>query len=128
MKALVGRFNIKSWQEQDLNNVTDGEKVKLAKVEQEYIGALLGSSSLEYRIFHVTDTLAEFIGIEYFKGHFEGHACEMVLHHKGQFSNGTASSHFEIVDIKVATINKGLPLAGTFETAERSWADYSLTS
>lgn len=126
MKTLKGQFKIKSWQEQALDDMGAYNKVKLAQVEQEYTGALLGSSRLQYQICYLTDSLAEFVGTEYFSGHLDGNPCELIFHHQGRFEQGEASSLFRLVKGDILNVQGDTLVTGSFNSVQGGWAEYQL--
>ena len=128
MNTLNGQFKIKSWQEQELDELASDGTVKLAQVEQEYTGALLGSSRLQYQICYLTDSLAEFVGTEYFSGHLDGNPCELIFHHQGRFEQGKASSQFCLVKGDILNVQEDILVTGVFNSTQNGWAEYQLIS
>lgn len=121
---LTGQFKVEQWNETTDTSFDDGSKLNQAKIQQKYTGDIEGSSQVFYHLHYDNDVSSIFNGFEYIDCLIEGQSCQLVLKHKGQFKDGVASSHFEI--IKAGGIADLVGKTGYFEAAMGGQASYRI--
>ena len=111
-------FQVKSWDEDTLHDLSDGAKITRAAVVQEYSGQIEGLGTVEYLMAHRGDGTASFVGLENIGGKFRGHTGSFVVQHKGTFSAGVASSEWEIVPGSGTADLAGIEGNGSFSAGQ----------
>lgn len=121
---LTGQFQIEQWNETTDTSFEDGSKLNQAKIKQKYSGDIEGTSQVHYNLHYDSDVSSIFNGFEYIDCQINGNNCHLVLKHNGQFKDGVASSHFEV--IKADGMHELVGKAGYFEAAMGGQASYKL--
>ncbi|KZN34063.1 DUF3224 domain-containing protein [Pseudoalteromonas luteoviolacea] len=121
-----GEFQIADWQEQtrESNVVLTGGKLTTAIVKQVYQGDIKGAGELQYSMVYDGEGNALFSGIELIQTELGAQNHILVLSHKGKFSQGVASSEFEVVACEPDHSIVGAQ--GQFTSGEGGKAEYYL--
>ena len=85
-------FQTTGWNEETTRDFGDGAKLTRAVVTQQYTGDIEGTSTVEYQMAYGRHGAVRFLGLETLNGAIGGHRGTVVLHHVGQFVDGTAKS------------------------------------
>ena len=91
-------FNIKTWEESPTDDLQEGQKINRARVVKSYSGGLAGEGVVEYLMAYVSESEAEFVGIEYFTGAVDGRKGSFMFRNTGTFSAGVVNSVWEVVN------------------------------
>ncbi|MBQ4813251.1 DUF3224 domain-containing protein [Pseudoalteromonas luteoviolacea] len=121
-----GEFQITDWQEQVCESmlVLTGGKLTTAVVKQEYQGDIKGTGELQYSMVYDGEGNALFSGIELIQTELGAQRHILVLSHKGKFSQGVATSEFEVVSCEPKHSIVGAQ--GQFTSGEAGKAEYYL--
>ncbi|KZN35781.1 DUF3224 domain-containing protein [Pseudoalteromonas luteoviolacea] len=121
-----GEFQITDWQEQtrESEHSLEGGRLATAQVKQLYKGDVIGSSELQYCMVYDDKGNAYFSGSEVLKAQLNGQEAILVLSHQGKFSQGVASSEFEVVASEPSHAIEGA--RGHFTSAENGTALYCI--
>ncbi|MCF2857792.1 DUF3224 domain-containing protein [Pseudoalteromonas sp. SMS1] len=121
-----GEFQIADWQEQTRESsvVLTGGKRTTAIVNQVYQGDIQGTSELQYSMVYDGEGNARFSGIELIQTELGAQSHILVLSHQGKFSQGVASSEFEVVDSEPK--HSIIGAQGQFTSGEGGKAEYYL--
>ena len=90
-------FEVKSWDENTLNDVDGRLKLTRASVVFAYHGDLEAQSATEYLMMYRDDESAAVVGLERITGQLGGKSGTFVVEHHGGYANGTASADCRIV-------------------------------
>ena len=112
-------FEVKSWNEELLNEMENGPKLTRAHVKKSYEGDIRGEGILEYLMVHREDGTAHFVGLERIIGNLEGKAGSFVLGHSGSFENGVAKAILTIVPDTGTGKLTGIQGEGNFKSGHR---------
>lgn len=126
MSQVQGQFQITSWDEVAYQEREDGAKQSLAKITQQYTGAIEGTSTLQYLMCYRADGDATFVGFETVTGTVDGKSGSFVLQHNGTFSHGVAQSQFQVVAGSATDELAPLVGIGSFTSGEQGQAQYQL--
>lgn len=121
---LTGQFQIEQWDEATKTTYDTGSKLNQAEIKQKYSGDIEGSSQVHYHLYYDSDVSSIFNGFEHLECEINGQKCTLVFQHKGQFKEGVASSHFDIIQAEGMTELKGK--SGYFEAAMGGQAIYRI--
>ncbi|KFZ37979.1 hypothetical protein HR45_05560 [Shewanella mangrovi] len=124
---MDGTFQITEWDENAYNDSGDGVKKSHAKIKQQYSGAIIGASELQYLMSYQSATTAVFVGFEVVNGVIDGKSGTITLQHNGKFENGVASSEFSIVTGSGTGELAGVEGNGSFRSGAAGQASYQLT-
>lgn len=122
-----GQFTITGWDENTLSEKLGGIKHAHASVTQNYEGAMVGQSNVEFIMSYQSSTSAVFVGFESFVGVLKGKRGTISFKHDGNFNEGIASSTFTSVEGSATGELSGCSIAGTFASGESGKAQYNIT-
>lgn len=139
-RIFSGTFQITQWNEEAISNQDEvaidgrnqdeatlaGRKQTVAKITQEYMGDLVGTSSLQYVMTYQSEQLALFVGFEQLNVTINGKSGTLVVKHDGTFENGVASSKFVLIPSSGTGGFTNVAGQGTFKSTENGQAKYSL--
>ena len=123
---LNGTFQITGWDEAPYNENNDGSKQTNAKITQNYLGDIEGSSELQYLMSYSSNGAAIFVGLETLSCTIKGKSGNFVIKHNGKFEAGVASSDFIIVPDSGTDELVGISGTGTFKSGENGQANYTV--
>ncbi|WP_273072535.1 DUF3224 domain-containing protein [Alteromonas australica] len=125
--SYKGSFSIQKWDEETLNEKSEGVKTSHATIKQTYTGDMSGESDVEFLMSYQSETKAKFVGFEFFVGVIDGARGSVTLQHNGRFENGVASSAFTSIEDSATGELAGRIITGSFRSGESGVADYELT-
>lgn len=121
---LTGHFKIEQWNESTEIQFDDGKKLNTANIKQSYSGDIEGTSQVHYHLHYDSAASSTFNGFEYLECQINERACLLIFKHNGQFKDGVASSHFEI--IQAEALPELIGKKGYFEAAMGGEASYTI--
>lgn len=122
-----GQFTITGWDENTLREKLGGIKQAHASITQNYEGAMVGQSNVEFIMSYQSSTSALFVGFESFVGVLKGKRGTISFKHDGTFKDGVASSTFSSVSGSATGELSGCTISGTFTSGESGKAQYNVT-
>lgn len=125
--AINGIFTITGWDENTLNERSEGIKQSHASITQTYEGGMAGQSDVEFLMSYQSPSTAQFVGFEYFIGVVEGRRGTISFKHDGLFKEGVASSTFESVNGSATGELSGCVISGKFVSDTSGKANYTIT-
>ena len=90
-------FQLTGWDETTYRDIGQGAKLTHAKVTQTYAGKIEGSGCTDYLLSYTVQGTASFVGLEQITGRVEGRQGSFVIQHRGAFTEGGATSRWEVV-------------------------------
>lgn len=90
-------FEVKSWDEQTLNEVDGRLKMTRASVGFAYHGQLEGESATEYLMLYRDDSGATVIGLERISGQLNGKSGSFAIESRGGYEDGVATGELTVV-------------------------------
>lgn len=124
--SFSGVFQISQWNEDTISSDGQGKKQTVAKITQDYMGDLVGSSTLTYVMTYLSPEKALFVGFEQLIVKINGKSGTFTIKHDGIFKNSVASSNFVIVAQSGTDDFTDLIGQGTFKSIENGQANYSM--
>ena len=91
-------FEVKSWDEQTVNEVDGRLKLTRATVSFAYTGDLEGTSAMEYLMQYGDGGSAKVLGLERVTGKLGGKEGTFVIEYHGGYADGTASGQLTVVE------------------------------
>lgn len=90
-------FEVKSWDENAVDEQTGLPKLTRASVTKAYSGDIDGASTTEWLMAYAEDGSASFVGIERITGTVAGRTGTLVLQHVGRYEDGAAKGSLTVV-------------------------------
>jgi hypothetical protein len=121
----TGRFEIKGWDEQAINEIDGAPKLTRASVTTAYRGDIQGESTLEYLMFY-GDNTATFIGLERVIGRLGDRSGAFVLRHDGAYVDNVARGTVTVVPGSGTSDLRGLRGEGAFRAGHEELGTVTL--
>jgi Protein of unknown function (DUF3224) len=126
-----GTFSIKSWDEKPFAEHADAPKLTNAQVVNTYSGDLDGEGTIHSVMFYSSDAHATYVSYERVVGRLGGRDGSFVMHGRGTFENGVATTTWTIEPLSATGELKGLRGKGSYaarhgESAVAYTLDYDL--
>lgn len=130
MAHAAGNFTVKAWDENTYADLGDSRKLTKATVVFALDGDLAGEATWDAVMCYRPDGTAVYTGFQQMMGNLSGQEGAFVLRADGEFANGEARSHWQIVEGSGTGALAGLSGSGeSVATASPSGTftlDYSL--
>jgi hypothetical protein len=126
MTHLSGEFHIEGWDEQPLEEHSDGRKLTRATVKRSFAGELKGQSRTEYLMAYGSDSKASFVGMERLTGEIDGEPGHLTLALKGVYDGNEAKADWEVVEGSGDGVFEGASGSGHFSAPRGSTGEYKL--
>ena len=123
-KSANSTWSVSSWEESPTGDLQKGQKINRARVVKSYSGDLEGEGIVEYIMAYISETEAEFVGVEYFNGVVDGRTGSFMFRHTGTFTSGVVNSVWEVVTGSGHGDLENLSGTVTFEAGHQ--ADYQI--
>ena len=94
---LTSRFNITSWDEKTLRQVTPDRKITLASVENEIEGDVIGECHQELVMYYRPDGTASVLGLLHISGSVAGRTGSFAVESLGGYDGTVATGELRII-------------------------------
>lgn len=91
-----GAFSFTGWEEATYSEASEGSKLAMAKVTNDFHGAIEGRGTLTYILTYLPGGEAVFTGYEQIVGNVGGRSGSFVLFHDGRVANATSPTEFVV--------------------------------
>lgn len=98
MAQAAGTSTVASWNEDTYAELGDNAKLTKASVMFSLQGDLSGEAAWDAVMYYRPDGTAAFTGIQRVSGQLGGVDGSFVVQADGEFADGTASSHWEVIE------------------------------
>jgi Protein of unknown function (DUF3224) len=97
MQSAKGVFEFNRWEESSYAENEGAPKLTQARVSNDFIGDITGSSDLVYVMTYLTADTGTFVGYEQVTGRLADRDGSFVLRHDGTFGDGSVRAALKVV-------------------------------
>ncbi len=133
---VQGSYKVTTWEENPYDYISANSKLSKASVEYQCTGEIEGKAIVEYLMFYSHfdpndqhNSSAVYVGLIRFHGKIKDKSGSFVLHDRGTFNAGTASSVLEIAIGSGTGALQGITGTGKYRADREGYfleLDYSL--
>jgi hypothetical protein len=122
----TGEFELKSWDEEQYDEIEGGGKLTRATVTQGFSGDIEGDGAVQWLMCYRADGTADFVGLQRVIGRIGGRSGSFVLQNTGTFDGKQATGPWSVVPGSGTGELRGLRGQGEFGAPHGPKASYTL--